>query len=124
MLDAYVGTIDYEDETIDEARMAIDDYLSDDPLLDCSFVVEADTGSLRAAMLVSLWSDGQPLVSYAITDPTFKSTGLATALLAQTLEAMRRFGHAHVHAAITDGNTPSERLFTRAGFEVVETFDN
>ncbi len=119
MLAAYEGTIDYEGETIAEAREAVAEYLSEQPLLDCSLVVPSG-GDLTAAVLASLWTDDQPLISYAMTAPTSKRTGLATSLLGSVLTALAAHGYRHVHAVITDGNTASERLFRAAGFEVVD----
>ena len=65
MLAAYEGTIDYEGETIAEAHEAVDEYLSERPLLDCSLVAESG-GDLTAVVLASLWTDDQPLISYAM----------------------------------------------------------
>jgi L-amino acid N-acyltransferase YncA len=119
MLDAYVGTIDYEGETIAEARTAIGEYLEDRPLLDCSFVLE-HRGDLIAAVLASLWRDDQPLISYAITAGPHKRAGSAAALLGHVLAALREVGYSHVHAVITNGNVASEGLFRAAGFAVVD----
>ena len=35
MLDAYVGTIDYEGENLEDARAEIEEYLTTDPILAC-----------------------------------------------------------------------------------------
>jgi RimJ/RimL family protein N-acetyltransferase len=114
MLDAYIGTTDYEDEGIDEALEEVGTFLDEDPSLDHSFVVVADE-KLLSACLVTTWTDGNPFISYVMTDPNHKSGGLATACLLRSLESLLAAGETTVNAFITEGNTPSERLFARIG---------
>jgi RimJ/RimL family protein N-acetyltransferase len=119
MLDAYLGTIDYEGETIVEARQEVAGYLAGTPLLDCSWLHVAGEVPVSAC-LVSWWTDrGCPIVSYVMTAPERKGEGLAAALLARSLASLVDAGHAEVRAAITEGNVPSERAFARAGFRRV-----
>lgn len=119
MLNAYLGTIDYEGETIVEAREAVAEYLDEEPILECSRVASSD-GGLMSAVLACSWSDGAPLIAYAMTEPVHKGHGLAATLLGDVLGLLAGAGHEHVHAGITNGNHASERLFLRAGFVVVD----
>jgi hypothetical protein len=52
--DAYMGTIDYDDETIEDAIEEVGSFFDDgEPLLDRSYAVESD-GTILSAVLVSL----------------------------------------------------------------------
>lgn len=76
MLDAYVGTIDYEDETLEDAMGEVTSFLDDDrALLDRSYLVE-DDGMIASAVLVSL-SEGRPFIGYVMTRASHKNHGLA-----------------------------------------------
>jgi GNAT superfamily N-acetyltransferase len=113
MLDAYMGTIDYEGESIVEAREAIDDWLGDAPLLSHSFGATID-GRVASAALVMILDDA-PFISIVMTAPEHKGTGLGRAVVAASLESLRTEHHSTVTLYITEGNAPSERLFASLG---------
>jgi hypothetical protein len=113
MLDAYVGTIDYDGENLADARAEIDEYFSEAPMLDCSRVVEIG-GELAAATLVSHW-EGAPLIAYVMTRSLRKGQGLARVVLVSALDCLARTADRQVNAFITEGNTASERLFASLG---------
>lgn len=113
MLDAYVGTIDYDGENIDDARAEIEEYLAADPILTCSRVIEIGD-SMVAASLVARWED-YPLIAYVMTSSSSKGQGLARAALLSTLDCLARTTDLEVFAFITEGNTASERLFLGLG---------
>jgi len=113
MLEAYRGTIDSEDETLDDAIAEIDSYFDANPMLDSSFLIERD-GNLVSAVLVSLIDEG-PFVSYVITVPAHKNKGFGGRVTAAALDSLGARGHDEVAFYITVGNTPSEALFTRLG---------
>ena len=119
MLDGYRGTIDYEDEEFEDAMEAIYDYFDNDPMPSQSHVVMVGDEA-TSAVLVSRRADGEPLVSYVMTAPRAKGRGRAAQLLELTLAALTASGESSVCAYITDGNTPSARLFMRAGFVEVD----
>ncbi|MDH3500362.1 MAG: GNAT family N-acetyltransferase [Acidimicrobiia bacterium] len=114
MLEAYRGTIDYDGETIVEARDEIESSFDGDQLLDASFVVE-DDDVVVSAILVRRW-EGTVLIGYVMTLPDYKGQGLAAALVRMTLSRLAAAGETDVHAFITAGNFPSERVFLAAGF--------
>ncbi len=120
MLDAYVGAIDYANETLDDARKEMGEYLAGgygEPLLDHSWVCAAPD-TLAGACLMADWQ-GAPLVAFVMTRARWKSLGIAQALLQCSLVSLMNGGYTQVIAFITNGNTPSERLFARAGFSRV-----
>ncbi len=119
MLDAYAGTIDSEGETIVEAREEIAGWFAkegDDALVMSGSLIAFDVPRAVSAVLLHRWEDDEVLVGYVITAADRKGTGLANLLLGLSLDVLKAAGIAKVRAAITVGNTPSERLFTTAGF--------
>jgi RimJ/RimL family protein N-acetyltransferase len=123
MLDAYRGTIDYDDETLDDAVGEVQAYLAGErggpPLLGASRL--AFEGSvLVGACLAGDWQERQgPAIAYVMTRAERKNLGVGQQALCAVLQALGEQGHRRVWAVITEGNTPSERLFGRLGFQRV-----
>lgn len=114
MLDAYVGTIDYDDESLADAIEEVRSFLDEeDALLDRSYVVEVD-GTITSAVLVSLYEDG-PFIGYVMTLPSHKNQGLARLVTCTALERLAGDGHEKAVLYITEGNSPSEALFRSVG---------
>jgi len=121
MLDAYIGTIDYEGETLSDARDEVGSYLRGRPLLEQSIVHVSDD-VIDCACLVSYLAHVElPLIAYIMTARARKRTGLARRALCGALAELRVGGYARVVATITDGNTPSETLFTSLGFSRLQS---
>lgn len=115
MLDAYVGTIDYDDdEGLEDAIEEVRSFLDDDrALLDRSYLVEDDE-TIASAVLVSL-SEDRPFIGYVMTLASHKNQGLARIVTTTALERLAGDGHETVVLYITGGNTPSEALFRSVG---------
>jgi GNAT superfamily N-acetyltransferase len=115
MLDAYLGTIDYEGETIVEARAEVDGWLaSPEAALDQSHVA-VEAGTIVSAVLLSR-VDGMPFVAYLYTDPAWKGRGLAEGLMRSAMRERAARGDERIHLWVTVGNTPAERIYERLGF--------
>ena len=120
MLNAYVGTIDYEDEDLDDAIEEVRSFFdADHPLLGHSYLVEKE-GTFVSAILV-LVSKGTPFIGYVMTLPEYKNSGLARLVTTASLESLADDGHNKVVLYITDGNRPSEALFRSVGAVQIPT---
>lgn len=122
MLDAYRGTTDDDGETIDDARAEVASFFAaqtDPPLLPCSWLcIRSDR--IVAACLVLWWAKrGVPLIAYVMTRADSKRMALGRRAALHSLASAQQAGYAEIRAVITDGNTPSERLFARIGFAPV-----
>ena len=113
MLEAYRGTIDYEGEEIEGAREAIADFFSDAPLLGASMIASVDGAAASAVLVISL--DAGPFISFVVTHPVHKRTGLAAQVVTAACQRLVDSGENKVSFAITDGNVASETLFGRLG---------
>lgn len=116
MLAAYRGTVDDEGEDLDDAYAAVDDYLGR-IVRPYSFVLDTGDGVVGMCFVVEV--DGRQYVDPIAVDARVKHGGIGRALVAMTLASLADAGVTEVGATITDGNVPSERLFTRLGFERV-----
>lgn len=109
---AYAGTIDEQLGGNSDGAVEIASWRPT-AVPDASFVVDED--QLVAASLISRHGNDFWL-GYVITHPEWKGRGLGTAVVAASLRAL----DAPVLAAVTDGNTPSERLLAKLGFTPVQ----
>ncbi len=117
MLDAYRGSIDDAGETIEEAIGETEKLLRGEY---GRFDAGASELILRegrpiAATLVTHY--GQlPLIAFSLTDPAWRRRGLARAGLERAIIRLRAGNFAAVRLAVTQGNTPAERLYESLGF--------
>lgn len=119
MLDSYRGTIDDDGETINDAIREVDSYLShqDSGWFDYSWLAFIEN-DLVCASLVGFWKDrNSPIISYVMTNPQWKGKRLATIGVSRSLQSLAENNYTEVHAVITEGNFPSEQVFTRIGFK-------
>lgn len=119
MLASYRGTIDYDDETIEDALKEVESWyssISDQPWHRYSWLALMEN-ELTCACLIDFWQErNAPLIAYVMTDPRWKGKHLATAALLRSLQTLADDQYSQVRAVITEGNLPSEKIFTRAGF--------
>jgi ribosomal protein S18 acetylase RimI-like enzyme len=117
MLDAFRGTVDYADETLEESVaevVLVFSGASGGFLPAPSLLIEGD-GRLRSATLVTLYQ-GAPLLAFAMTHPADKGQGLATYLIRQSMNALLRDGYDELFLYVSVGNDVARRLYDRMGF--------
>lgn len=123
MLDSYHDTIDYDSETIDDAVHEVESYFSglrdNSTWLNLSWLGFVED-TLACASLASFWKDrNAPIIAYVMTASQWKGKHLATSGVLRSLNSLAENNHTRVYAVITEGNIPSERVFSRIGFERV-----
>ena len=119
MMDAYVGTIDYEGESLSEAFDEVESWFEGAPLLQHSYGLVVDDVLVSAVMLRSL--DDVPFLSYVMTRADGKQQGLGRYVTALALASLRDAGESQVVFYITEGNTASEELFLSLGALIAHT---
>jgi len=119
MLSAYQETIDDDDETHEDAEHEVRSFFRNHPMLDHSIFLTAGNDYTAACLVSYLDNENAPLIAYIMTRRGSKGTGLARSLLETVLMLLEASGHSRVLATISEGNVPSERLFTSCGFERV-----
>ncbi len=113
MLAAYIGTIDYDGEDLDDAMAEVTSFLSAAPSLRHSVIAQICDEVVSAALVAE--TDDLPLIAYVMTRAGHTSRGLGRLVVDSALELLASDGHQAVELFITDGNTPSERLFRSLG---------
>lgn len=124
MLRAYAGTIDDEGEVIEDARRDIAHFFAGEwgaPILEASVGHERD-GELVAACLLCDWNEDRaeaagPLVAFIVVLPAFKGQRLGVGIANAALHRLAAMKRGRVHAFITEGNVPSQRVFAALGFK-------
>jgi L-amino acid N-acyltransferase YncA len=123
MLDAYRGTIDDDGKTYEDALNEVRAYFAGErggpQRGDCSKVYELRKKIVSACLVAEREEQQVPIIAYIMTDSEMKRQGLARSLLIITLRGLRDLEYTEAQAVITDGNTPSEQLFSQLGFERV-----
>lgn len=120
LLDAYVGTVDYEGEDLAASAGVIQDFFAGKEYTpDVSASVVAWRGPKAAALcMIAEWQARScRFVEYVATRSNEKGRGVGRLVLGESLHRLSRAGHAEVRAVITVGNTASEALFRSLAFE-------
>lgn len=122
MVDGYRGTIDFEDETdddaLDELQGAIDG--ANGPVIPAGWLMaRSPEGRPAAAIAVVRWR-GMPFISYVFTAAADKGRGYAGALVQRVGAELDAAGERELVLFVTVGN-PARSLYERLGF--VEAVD-
>ncbi|MGE3802940.1 MAG: N-acetyltransferase family protein [Candidatus Kapaibacterium sp.] len=122
---AYTGTIDGENGQIVDHEMEIDNYLKGEygePLFHLSRVAVDVAERTVSAVLSTRWGRRRlPLIAFVMTEPGTQGKRVAGYLLRDVVNQMKTAGETEIHAVVTVGNLPSERLFEGSGFSIIET---
>ncbi len=117
---AYLGTIDYEGETIEDAIAEVRKTFAGEhgALMNaCSTLIERDR-NLVSATLVTRWRDS-PFIAFSMTDPLFKRRGLARACLISSTNKLAAAGERELRLVVTLANEPAMALYESLGFVVL-----
>jgi L-amino acid N-acyltransferase YncA len=125
MIDSYRGTIDYDGETFDDGLAEVNAFFAGErggpPWLAMSYLALVDS-HVVGTCLTGEWSERQlPVIAYVLTSANWKKRGVGRQLLCRVLDTLKENGYPEVRAVITEGNTPSENLFLKIGFQRVVT---
>jgi ribosomal protein S18 acetylase RimI-like enzyme len=119
LFEAYLGTVDQEEDTLEQAQAEIDKTISGEYgtfLPKCSMVVERSGVLLSAALLTRFRN--RPFVAFSITSPSSKNQGLARACIRSAMAVLLANGEHEIHLMVTLANAPAFHLYETLGFEV------
>ncbi len=117
LFEAYLGTVDQEEESPAEALVEIRktlDGVYGDFLPAYSRLVERE-GRPVSALLVTRYRNS-PFLAFAFTSPAWKRQGLARACLINTLHDLFQAGEESLDLAVTRANIPAVQLYASLGF--------
>jgi GNAT superfamily N-acetyltransferase len=119
---AYEGTIDDSLGDNTDGVVEVHSWLDEGGDPTASNIAVDTNGQLRAAALMT--SGEQWWVSYVITRPDSKGSGLGRAVTLSSIAAAAERGAVEIFAGVTDGNVASTRLLRSAGFERIDLLDS
>jgi ribosomal protein S18 acetylase RimI-like enzyme len=119
MYHAYVGTIDYEGETEEQAMAEIRKTYAGERgvfIPRCSRLIERE-GRVLSATLITCWQD-RPFIAFIMTHPDARNTGLARACISGAMQTLFAEGETELRLAVTLANAPAVALFVKLGFQL------
>jgi len=117
MLAAYVGTPDYEGETLKETVSELREVLQGKygaVITTASFA--AYDGDAPVAAIITVTEDDNPMVALVFTFPGYAGKGIASALLSQAATKLHDAGYPVIGLAVNFENTRAARLYEYLGF--------
>lgn len=117
-LDAYLDTIDYEGEDIEDAIAEVRDLLAGafGRLLPEVSGCILECGSVASVLFAAESGDGI-FIPYVITTKKNSGRGFATRLIKRAILQAKRDGYRFIDLYVTKGNDRAEGLYRRLGFK-------
>ncbi len=117
MVAGYRGTIDFDDETDDDALEELRGAIAGAnglPIRDVWLVARTADGEAVAAIATIRWRE-MPFISYVFTTAAEKRRGYAGALIQHAAATLEAAGESEIVLFVTVGN-PARSLYERLGF--------
>ena len=114
---AYLGTVDYEGESEDDAIAVVTDAFDGEYgewIASASMLLE-EAGQPVSASVVTIWHD-RPLLAFAVTHPDRKNEGLSRICTTAAMQALALAGYPELDLFVTHANAPARVLYRRLGF--------
>ena len=116
---AYAGTIDEQLGGNSDGAVEVAAWRDEPALVEVSVaIVDMDDAVVAASLCSGSWAH-EVWIAYVVTEPAWKGHGLATVAVDECVRRIRARTGVEILAAVTDGNTPSERMLTSIGFDRV-----
>ncbi len=121
MYEAYKGTIDYSDETVEEARTEVEETLKGKygkTIEDACLLIE-ENGQVVSAVIFNWFEKKQlPLLTFSMTRASAKGKGHAKNLLKSGLSVLNQAGYSECCLFVTEGNEPAISIYKKLGFQM------
>lgn len=117
MFSAYAGTIDQEEETLEESLAETQKTFAGgygNFMASASRVIHV-SNTLVSATLLTRWQD-RPFVAFSLTLPDYQRRGLARACLLSAMEHLSGSGETELRLVVTLANAPARSLYESLGF--------
>ena len=120
MLQSYMGTVDQQEETLDEALEEVAKILNDGygPYIkNASFFIEKNNEAC-AVICINLW-ENKPLITEIFVGKSYVNQGLASTLIKRSMHELFLMGHEEIVLYVTVKNVSAVKLYEKLGFIVV-----
>lgn len=117
MLEAFRGTQDFEDETLEDLNEEIHSVIDSTFgifIPDASFQIKQDA-EIISAIIISLYK-GKPLVSELFTRKKYINLGMASSLLKKSINVLLKLGYENLVLYVHPENIAAINLYKKIGF--------
>lgn len=117
MLEAYEGTVDQQEETLQEAILEVEKILNDGygPFIaEASYWIEMNDEA-AAVICINLWNE-KPLITEIYTGKKFLHQGMANTLIRASMNKLNRMGYGEMALNVTVENSSALHLYEKLGF--------
>lgn len=119
MYEAYKGTIDYDDETVEQAIDEMRGTLNGKYgklIKDASVYIE-NNGAIASAIIYCFFEEeSMPLLTFSMTRASEKGKGHAKRLIKESLMRLKELGYSLCCLYVTKGNEPAISIYKTIGF--------
>ncbi|MGB5944710.1 MAG: GNAT family N-acetyltransferase [Paenisporosarcina sp.] len=117
MLEAYEGTVDQQEETLQEAILEVEKIINDGygPFIaEASYWIEMNDEA-AAVICINLWNK-KPLITEIYTGKKFLHQGMASTLIRASMDRLTRMGYDELALNVTAENSNALQLYEKLGF--------
>lgn len=117
MLEAYEGTVDQQEETLQEAILEVEKIINDGygPFIaEASYWIEMNDEA-AAVICINLWNE-KPLITEIYTGKKFLHQGMASTLIRASMATLNRMGYDELTLNVTVENSNALHLYEKLGF--------
>ncbi|MGB2992299.1 MAG: GNAT family N-acetyltransferase [Paenisporosarcina sp.] len=117
MLEAYEGTVDQQEETLQETILEVEKIINDGygPFIaEASYWIEMNDQA-AAVICINLWNE-KPLITEIYTGKKFLHQGMASTLIRASMDRLTRMGYDELALNVTVENSTALQLYEKLGF--------
>ncbi|PUB11396.1 acetyltransferase (GNAT) family protein [Paenisporosarcina sp. OV554] len=117
MLEAYEGTVDQQEDTLQEAILEVNKIIKDGygPFIaEASYWIEMNNEA-AAVICINLW-DKKPLITEIYTGKKFLHQGMASTLITKSMNTLKLMGYDELILNVTAENSDALHLYKKLGF--------
>ncbi|HSO57307.1 MAG TPA: GNAT family N-acetyltransferase [Paenisporosarcina sp.] len=118
MFEAYEGTVDQQEETVEEAILEVGKIINDGygPFIaEASYWIEVNDEA-AAVICINLW-DEKPLITEIYTGKKFLHQGMASTLISKSMDTLNHMGYDEIILNVTAENSNALHLYEKLGFK-------
>lgn len=118
MFEAYEGTVDQQEETVEEAILEVEKIINDGygPFIaEASYWIEMEDEA-AAVICINLW-DEKPLITEIYTGKKFLHQGMASTLIRKSMDTLNHMGYDEIILNVTAENSNALHLYGKLGFK-------
>ncbi len=118
MLEAYEGTVDQQEETVEEAILEVEKIMKDGYglfIAEASYWIEMNDEA-AAVICINLWNE-KPLITEIYTRKNFLHQGMASTLIRKSMDTLNLMGYDEIILNVTAENSNALKLYEKLGFK-------